>query len=98
MTESELLIRYARRRDAEAFAVLVERYQRLIFSTCRRRLHHSADVDDAVQETFLRMAKASGSVRSNVGAWLHRCATNVSTDLNRRRQTRERHESQVVSQ
>jgi RNA polymerase sigma-70 factor (ECF subfamily) len=96
MTEFELLDRYAQYRDAEAFALLAERYQRLVLSTCRRRLHHAADVDDAVQETFLRMARGAGSLRSNVGAWLQRCAANVSADLNRRAQTRTRHESQVV--
>jgi RNA polymerase sigma-70 factor (ECF subfamily) len=96
MTESELLNRYARHRDAEAFSLLVERYQQLIFATCRRRLHHATDVDDAVQETFLRMAKAAGSIKSNIGGWLHRCASNVSTDLNRRRQTRTQHESRAL--
>src|ERR1700710_3153864 len=96
MTESELLDRYARFQDAEAFTLLVERYQRLILSTCRRRLHHSTDVDDAVQETFLRMAKAAGSVKSNLGAWLHRCAMNVSADLNRRGKTRLKYELQAT--
>jgi RNA polymerase sigma-70 factor (ECF subfamily) len=96
MTELDLLNRYAHDRDAEAFAQLVDCYQRLILSTCRRRLHDAADLDDAVQETFLRMAKAAGTLRNNVGAWLHRCAVNVSTDYNRRRDARLRHESQAV--
>ena len=56
MTETTLLANYAMRRDAEAFAQLVTRYQRLIFATCRRVLHEPQDVDDAVQETFLRLA------------------------------------------
>jgi RNA polymerase sigma factor (sigma-70 family) len=92
MLDTELLARYARRRDAEAFALLVQRHQRLIFAACRRQLHDPADVDDAMQETFLRLAKSAGTLRSNVGGWLHRSATHVSTDLNRRRQTRVRYE------
>ena len=49
VSQVNLLHEYATRRDAEAFAKLVDQYQRLIFSTCRRKLHNSQDVDDAVQ-------------------------------------------------
>src|SRR5690606_14744328 len=93
---AELLQQYARTRDAEAFAQLVERYQSLVFATCRRRLHTTADLDDAVQETFLRLATKSAEIRANLGAWLHTCAVNVATDLNRRRATTHRHERAVA--
>ncbi len=92
MTQADLLGDYAVRRNAEAFAQIVEQYQRLIFATCRRKLHPD-DVDDAVQETFLRLAQRAGEVRSNVGGWLHACAVNVAIDMNRRRSARQRHES-----
>ena len=88
-----LLQRYASGRDTEAFALLVRQYQRFVFATCRRRLQSTADVEDAVQETFLRLAQNAGRINSNVGGWLHRCAMNTATDLNRRRTTRTRHES-----
>ena len=90
VSQVNLLHEYATRRDAEAFAKIVEQYQRLIFSTCRRKLHNSQDVDDAVQETFLRLAHKAGELHSNIGGWLHRCAVNVSVDMNRRRQARQR--------
>ena len=93
MNETQLLQAYASHRDAEAFAEIVRRYQRLIFATCRRTLHHADDTDDAVQETFLRLAEKSGELRTNLGAWLHTCAIHVSIDTNRRRSTRSRHES-----
>jgi RNA polymerase sigma factor (sigma-70 family) len=95
MTQSDLLADFALRRNAESFAQIVEQYQRLIFATCRRKLHPD-DVDDAVQETFLRLAQRAGEVRSNVGGWLHACAVNVAIDMNRRRSTRQRHESAVA--
>ena len=97
MTEANLLREYASRRDAEAFAEIVRRYQGLIFATCRRQLASSADVDDAVQETFLRLAQQAGNLHSNLGGWLHRCAVNVAIDMNRRRSTRQRHEAAVAS-
>jgi len=92
MTQGNPLLDYAEHRSAEAFARIVDRYQRLIFATCRRKLHPD-DVDDAVQETFLRLAQRAGEVRSNVGGWLHACAVNVAIDMNRRRSARQRHES-----
>jgi RNA polymerase sigma factor (sigma-70 family) len=98
MSQVDLLNDYATRRDAEAFAKLVDQYQRLIFSTCRRKLHNSQDVDDAVQETFLRLAHKAGELHSNIGGWLHRCAVNVSVDMNRRRQARQKHEHAAATE
>jgi RNA polymerase sigma factor (sigma-70 family) len=98
LIDADLLDRYAAKRDAEAFALLVSRYHKLIFATCRRQLHDAADVEDAAQETFLRLAKSAGTIRTNLGGWLHRSALRVCTDLNRRRKTRSKYEtSSVVS-
>src|SRR5437868_4135886 len=93
MTQIELLKSYAARRDPEAFAQIVEQYQRFIFAICRRRMHRQADVEDAVQEVFLRLTQQAGKLNSNIGGWLHRCATNISIDMNRRSQTQSMHES-----
>jgi RNA polymerase sigma factor (sigma-70 family) len=93
MTEAQLLNAYATHRDAEAFAEIVRRYQQLIFATCRRTLHHPDDTDDAVQETFLKLAQKAGDLRTNLGGWLHACAVHVCIDNNRRRDVRTRHES-----
>ena len=97
VTADQPLGRYALHRDAEAFAVLVQQYQRLVFATCRRRLHSPADTDDAVQETFLRLAQNAGDIHGNLGGWLHRCAVNTSIDLNRRHSTRLRHETAAAA-
>jgi RNA polymerase sigma factor (sigma-70 family) len=97
MSQADAINTYATTRDAEAFAQLVNEYQRLVFATCRRKLHDQADLEDAVQETFLKLAQRAGELRSNVGGWLHRCAVNVAIDLNRRRQRRAKYESQVAA-
>ncbi len=91
------LDRYAKTRDAEAFAEIVHEYQSLVLATCRRKLANPADVDDAVQETFLRLARKASHLHSNLGAWLHRCAVNVSIDINRRRRARAEYESAAAS-
>lgn len=93
MTQTNPLSAYAATRDAEAFAQIVEQYQRLVFATCRRKLHDPADLDDAVQETFLKLAQKAGELKTNVGGWLHRCAVNVSIDINRRRSRQRKHDS-----
>jgi RNA polymerase sigma factor (sigma-70 family) len=91
-SDVDLLSQYTRSRDAEAFAQIVERYQRLVFATCRRVLRDPNNLDDATQETFLRLAKNVEAKRINLGAWLHCCARNVAIDFNRRQATRFRHE------
>lgn len=47
-------IERARAGDAEAFSVLVDRYQKPVFNLCYRMLHNSQDADDAAQEAFLK--------------------------------------------
>ncbi len=91
MTDLDALRLYADRRDPDAFSHLVHAYQGLVYTTCRRRLGHD-DVDDAVQETFIKLAKQAGSIRSNLAAWLHRAASTTALDHARRANTRRRHE------
>lgn len=68
MTDTTLAQSYAATRDPEAFAALVTAYQQMVYSTCRRRLHNAGDLDDAVQETFLRLAQNAGTLRTNLGS------------------------------
>jgi len=86
----ESLSRYISSGDHGAFHELVEQYQRMVFLTCQHILNRCpAEVDDAVQETFLKLARSASSIESNLGAWLHSCAR--TTALNRLRSMRLRH-------
>lgn len=87
--------RYARAGDPGAFEVLVRRYQGMVLATCRRILRTEADAEDAAQETFLKLARSAGSIRSNAAAWLHACAVRTSLDLARRDSTRARIEREA---
>ena len=60
MSDAALPARNAARRDAEAVAALVGAYQSMVLATCRRPLSAPGDVDDAVQKTFLELAKNAG--------------------------------------
>lgn len=90
MDDSVALSRFASQGDPAAFRALTQRYQSMVFATCRRVLRSQADAEDAAQETFLKFARAATTIRGNAAAWLHACALGTATDLLRRKTTRER--------
>ena len=92
MTDADALEQYAAGQDTDAFRHLVQEYQGLVYAVCRRKLGSAADAEDAAQETFLRLARKAGTIRSELGAWLHTCAVNASTDLVRREAGRRQRE------
>lgn len=103
MTDTDAVQRYARRRDPEAFAHLVESYQQMVYAACLRRLGHEADARDATQDTFVKLATSAGDIRATSGGaggsvvgWLHRCATTTSIDLIRRESRRRGRERAVA--
>ncbi|MGD1916870.1 MAG: sigma-70 family RNA polymerase sigma factor [Phycisphaerales bacterium] len=98
LDDASALRLYAQKGDPDAFAVLANRYHAMVLATCRRTLRNDADADDAAQETFLRLARQSSRIRSNVAAWLHACAVGASIDLVRRSQARSRAEAGLREQ
>ena len=65
-----------------AFHELVHRYQRRLFAVCVRVLGSPSDAEDAVQETFVRLARGAAGFRGDakLSTWLYRVARNVCTD------------------
>lgn len=65
-----------------AFHTLVRRYQRRLFSVCHRVLGSPQDAEEAVQETFVRLARHASGFRGDaqVSTWLYSIARNVCTD------------------
>jgi len=91
------LKRYARRSDPDALATVASRYRAMVLATCRRVLENEADAQDAMQETFLKLARNAGHVRTNLAAWLHACAVRVSLDMIRREKARRSAERQPAA-
>src|SRR5689334_17382705 len=79
-SDRALLQRFARQRDAEAFALLVRRHGPTVLGVCRRVLHNGHDADDAFQATFLLLLRKAGSLRrpEQLGPWLHGVAHRVA--------------------
>jgi RNA polymerase sigma factor (sigma-70 family) len=84
MTDGELLARYARHRDEEAFALLLRRHGPMVLGVCRRALGPTPDADDAFQATFVALARQAARVNECVAGWLYRVAVRVSRRAARR--------------
>ena len=94
--DSELL-RLVRDSDVEAFHILFERYQPLLF---RHLLFQTRDVDlshDLVQETFLRVWEHRRTLKPEKSflAYTLRISTNLVRNTVRHRKTRERLEKDI---
>jgi RNA polymerase sigma-70 factor, ECF subfamily len=93
--DQALLLRYARSRDAGAFAQLVKRYSTLVFSIASRVTGNSATAEDVAQDCFFKLARQAASIRGSLPAWLHRVALNRSLDVTRKNANRLRHEARI---
>jgi DNA-directed RNA polymerase specialized sigma24 family protein len=73
------LVRLARRGDAAAFRLLVERHAAVVRARATRLGAHPGDVDDLVQEAFLQAFAALDRLRDpdRFGPWLAGILVNV---------------------
>src|SRR5689334_14491587 len=91
-SDAELLRQYARTHDAEAFAELLRRHTRLVFSVARRITGNLHDAEDVTQACFLELAHKAGSIAVSLPGWLHSAATFRSLNAVRDTATRRRYE------
>jgi len=73
--------------DAAAFEELVERYQGRLFALARHYTRNAVDIEDMVQDTFLKAYRRLESFdnRSSFYTWIYRIATNTILDVLKRR-------------
>src|SRR5438552_13506548 len=89
-SDRQLLERYSREHNEEAFAGLVRRHGALVMGICRRILGNRADADDVFQATFLVLARKASSLswHDSIGNWLYgvayRLARRARADMLRR--------------
>jgi RNA polymerase sigma factor (sigma-70 family) len=102
LSDTQLLSRFALRRDEAAFAALVARHGPMVLTVCKGLLRDPSDADDAFQATFLVLARKAGSAwaEGQLGGWLHkvayRIAVHAGIDATRRRDHERRAAKEAV--
>jgi RNA polymerase sigma factor (sigma-70 family) len=73
LSDGDLINRFARHLDEDAFAELLRRHGPMVLGVCRRVLVDSADAEDAFQATFLVLVRKARGLRrpASVANWLH---------------------------
>lgn len=86
MSDEELLAAYRDGADREAFAELVRRYERELYSYLRRYLGDASMAEDAFQATFLQVHLKCDQFDEGrkFRPWLYTVATNQAIDAQRR--------------
>ena len=79
-SDADLLSRYVRTRENEAFAELLQRHGPVVLGVCRRLLANTHDAEDAFQAVFLVLARKAPSVQppGMVGNWLYGVAVRTA--------------------
>jgi RNA polymerase sigma factor (sigma-70 family) len=79
-TDAQLLERFVRDHDEDAFELLVWRHGVMVLNVCRRVLRCEQDAEDAFQAAFLALACKAGTIgqRNSVGSWLYKVAYRVA--------------------
>src|SRR5262245_57966298 len=82
-SDAELLVRYARGRDDEAFEELLARHGPLVWGVCRRLVSDRHTAEDAFQATFLVLARRAKTIRrpESLACWLHGVARRAAGRL-----------------
>jgi RNA polymerase sigma-70 factor (ECF subfamily) len=89
-TSDEQMVERALSGDADAFGVIVRRWERRIYALAFGMLGREEDARDATQETFLAAFRNLRGFRgeAKVSSWLHRIAVNQCITRQRRARVR----------
>lgn len=85
--DAQLLHRFAKAGEQQAFAMLVKRHGPMVWGVTRRLLRSHQDAEDAFQATFLVLARKAGSLSQPqlLANWLHGVAHRTALQLRSRR-------------
>src|SRR5262245_12228655 len=80
LADGELLDRFCRYQDENAYTELVRRHGPMVLASCQRVLRHRQDAEDAFQAAFLILARKAHSIRKSqsVAGWLFQVARRLA--------------------
>ena len=87
--EDRALVQMVIEGDSIAFDTLFARYREMIYNTLLKFTGNSNDVDDLMQEAFMKAYLKIGSYnpKYDFGAWIYTIARNTFVDFNRSRKS-----------
>lgn len=90
MAEEKEMIARIIKGDTQAFSILVDNYQNLIFHVTKKILPQQMDAEDVCQEVFVKIYRSIGSFRhqSKLSTWIAKIA--YSTALNHLKKNKRR--------
>jgi RNA polymerase sigma factor (sigma-70 family) len=96
-SDGALLRSFLERNDQAAFAVLVQRLGPRVLQICWHALGNADDAEDALQATFLLLARKASSVRKkeSLASWLHGVAYRMAANARKAAVRRHKHESRA---
>ncbi len=86
------LVALAKKGDADAFSVLVQRHQNMVYNLSYRFMRDAALAEDMAQESFLKAFRLLNGFRGdcNFSTWMYRVTVSVClTEINRRKKRHE---------
>ncbi|WP_412986057.1 RNA polymerase sigma factor [Pontimicrobium sp. IMCC45349] len=68
--------------DANAYAVIVERYKDLVYTLAYRMMKHTEEAEEVAQDTFIKAYKSLNKFKgdSKFSTWIYRVAYNTCLD------------------
>ena len=89
-TDCDLLSRFVKSRDEEAFAEIVRRHGRMVLAVGRRVTGHPQDAEDAFQAAFLVLARRAGHLKrpDQLSNWLYGVAYRTALEARARERRR----------
>lgn len=91
MNEREL-IALLKKKDREAFKIIVETWQDMVYNTALGLLQNAEDAEDTAQEVFMQVYDSIATFKeeSKFSTWLYRITVSKSLDLIRKKKRKKR--------
>ena len=91
MNEREL-ITLLKKKDREAFKIIVETWQNMVYNTALGILQNAEDAEDTAQEVFIKVYESIASFKeeSKFSTWLYRITVSKAMDYIRKKKRKKR--------